>query len=111
MQLGELQREYTEFTKRNVGLVTISTDQPQDAVDMAVHVGADYPILADSDTTVTRAYGVFNLLGDGVSAPAVFVIWNDGTVRSAHVGESISGRPTAEQIIKVIDAIEADSSR
>ena len=33
-------------------------------------VGASYPILADPTRATAQAYGVFDLLGDGVAAPA-----------------------------------------
>ena len=41
---------------------------------MAQAIGAGFPILADTNHAVADAYGVFNLLGDGVATPSVFVI-------------------------------------
>ena len=34
--------------------------------------GRSFPILADTNADVSRDFGVFNLLGDGVAAPATF---------------------------------------
>jgi peroxiredoxin len=45
-----------------------------------------YPMLADSDHRVAEAYGVYNLLGDGLAAPAVFVVDADTRIVWSHVG-------------------------
>ena len=61
-----MQSFYYEFESRNVGLAAISTDLLVDAERMEVLAGAEFPILADTNEVVSRDYGVFNLLGDGV---------------------------------------------
>lgn len=62
-------------------------------------MGAHFPVLADPDGKVARLYGVYDLLGDGLAAPATFVIWSDGTVKWRHVGESIDDRPSAGDVL------------
>ena len=60
--------------------------------------GIEYPMLADSDYTVSEAYGVYNLLGDDLAAPAVFVIDTDGHIVWRQVGQS-ANNPVSAQII------------
>jgi len=74
------------------------------AVDSGVRKVIDppYPILADPDHEVSEAYGVYNLLGDGYAAPAVFVIAQDGEIVWSYVGESPVDRPPVELILEQI---------
>lgn len=67
------------------------------AMDEAVQ--ADFPILADADHAVADAFGVFNLLGDSVAAPAVFVIDSQGRIVWSHVGKDIGDRPSPVEIL------------
>ena len=64
---------------------------------MAVAVG--YPLLADPTTEVAAAYGVFDLLGDGVATPSVFIVKTDRTIHWSHVGKNISDRPSTSDIL------------
>ena len=59
-----------------------------------------YPVLADPDHQVSEDYGVYNVLGDGLAAPAVFVIDTDGEILWSHVGSGPSDRPSANTILK-----------
>ena len=67
------------------------------AMDEAVQ--ADFPILADADHAVADAFGVFNRLGDGVAAPAVFVIDEAGHITWSYVGRDAADRPTVAEIL------------
>jgi peroxiredoxin len=62
-------------------------------------VSASYPVLADANHAVADAYGVFNLLGDGVATPSVFVIDPSGRMVWSYVGKDVNDRPTPEQIL------------
>ena len=73
---------------------------------MAEHVGASYPVLFDSTHGVTERYGVFDLLGDGVSAPATFVVTQDGEIPLGHVGQDIGDRVPAIAIINGLRALQ-----
>ena len=48
-----------------------------------------------------QAYGVFDLLGDGVAAPATLLVDSDGIV-AAQVGQSIGDRPSATAILDAL---------
>ena len=90
---------------RNVGLVTISTDELIDAQRMEEMAAAEFPILADTDANVAQSYGVFNLLNDGVAAPATFIIRPDGGVIWAYIGADIGDRPPTDALLEIIDAL------
>jgi len=62
-------------------------------------VGAPYPLLADPDHRVAEAYGVYNLLGDGLAAPAVFVIDGNGHITWSYVGQAPTDRPPVADIL------------
>lgn len=74
-------------------------DNLENARFMAEHANASFPILSDSSHEVTELYGVFDLLGDGVSAPATYVVTSDGEIPLGHVGQDIADRVPAIAII------------
>ena len=83
--------------------MAISTDNQLDAKNMAESVGADFYVLADDDASVAREYRIFDLHGDGVAAPATFILDQAGAVVAFHVGRDITDRPTAEAILGQLD--------
>ncbi|MFQ6026732.1 MAG: peroxiredoxin family protein [Dehalococcoidia bacterium] len=98
-QLVELQAYYPQFRERNIQLAAISTDTISDALKMAKHAEAEFPVLADSSKAVARQYGVYNLLDDRVAAPATFILDQDATIIWYQVGQNIADRPAAEDIL------------
>ena len=66
---------------------------------MAQAIQAGFPILADPGHTVADAYQVFNLLGDGLATPAVFVINRAGQVVWSYVGRDAGDRPAAAEVL------------
>ncbi len=66
---------------------------------MAQLINASFPILADANHAVADAYGVFNLLGDGVATPSVFVIDPGGRIIWSYVGRDANDRPSSAQVL------------
>ena len=60
-----------------------------------------YPVLYDTNTVVARSWNVFDILGDGVSAPATFVFAPAGHLVAGHIGRHAGDRPDADDILKV----------
>ena len=100
-----MQGFYHEFEERNVGLAAISTDSLVYAEQMEALAGAEFPVLADTNADVSKDFGVFNLLGDGVAAPATFVIQPDGGVVWGYVGVEIGDRVPTLAILEVLDVV------
>lgn len=64
-------------------------------------VGATFRVLADPTRATAEAYRVFDLLGDGVAAPATFVVDADSLI-AVHVGSSIGDRPSAASLLHTL---------
>jgi hypothetical protein len=47
--------------------------------------------MPDPKGRLVRRYGLYDLLGDGVAAPAAFIIGIDGFIRWRHVGRDTKG--------------------
>lgn len=77
--------------------LAVNTRQAVEGVQAAVN--APYPILSDPDHRIAEVYGVYNVLGDGLAAPAVFVIGRDGQIIWSHVGQDVGDRPAAVEIL------------
>jgi peroxiredoxin len=80
-------------------------DSRGDALNMADLVGAGFTVLADASGEVVRRYGLYDLLDDGVSAPATFIVGPDRTILWRQVGRDISDRPSADQILSQLDRL------
>lgn len=79
-----------------VALVVASTSSV-DAVQQ--NIGVYYPVLADPDHQVSEDYGVYNLLGDNVAAPSVFIIDSTGQIVWHYIGADSLDRLSAATIL------------
>jgi peroxiredoxin len=80
-------------------------DELEQAQEMAQLTGAEFPLLADPQREAITPYGVYNLLGDGVAAPATFIIDGDGVVQWMHVGRDIADRPTPQALLQQLETL------
>ncbi len=96
----ELQRDYETFQEGGVEVIALAV-APAASVDGVRQVtGATYPLLADAAHKVSEAYGVYNVLGDGLAAPSVFIIDTDGRIVWSHVGQSPGERSSVQEILE-----------
>ncbi len=93
---------YDEIRALDTELITLSTDDVARARQMQERVGARYPVLADPDHEVADAYGVFNLLGDGVAAPTTMILTSDRIIAAVQVGQTIGDRPSTPSILHTL---------
>ena len=82
-------------------IIAISVDPRPQAEAMVDEYDLKYPVLYDTNTVVSRSWNVFDLLGDGVSAPATFVFAPAGHLVAGHIGRHAGDRPDADDILKV----------
>ena len=80
-------------------VLAISMDGVVSAAQMAAFAGAEFPVLSDPAGSVVRDYGVYDLLGDMLAAPATFLIRKDMTIAWQHVGDTVSDRPTPADVL------------
>ena len=95
----ELEAAYDDIRANGAQLLAISVDSVDDARAMAEHAGASFPVLSDADHVVSTAYRLFDLLDDGVSAPATLIIDHDGSLAASHVGATTADRVPAATIV------------
>lgn len=62
--------------------------------------GVSFPVLADPDHAVADAYGVYNLLGDGIATPSVFILDESSHIVWFYVGQSAGDRPSVQTILE-----------
>lgn len=94
-----LQAAYDRFRERGAEILAIAVQDISGAQWMKTITGAGFPILADAEHRVAEAYGVFNLFGDGLAAPSVFVISRDGSLVWHYIGRDPNDRPSPDEII------------
>ncbi len=99
MQLGELQEDYSRFQELNAEILAISVERPEIGKHASDLLGLQYPVLSDAEHRVVERYGVYNLLGDELATPSVFVVGVDGVIRWRYVGQDTTDRPTNEMIL------------
>ena len=99
MQLVGLQENYQQFKALGAEIVALATAPRQSVRQARDAANAQYPMLADPDHLVAEAYQVYNLLGDGYAAPAVFIIDPSGQITWSYIGEHYTDRPTVSDIL------------
>lgn len=95
----ELQAAYPQFRAQNAEILAVAYQDVTRAAQAAGLVQSSYPILADVDHAVASSYGVFDLLGDGVATPSVFVISTRGEITWSNVSTDPNVRPAPEEIL------------
>ena len=99
-QIVDLQANYQQFLAAKAQILAVAVQDTANAGRMAQVSGAAFPILADADHAVADAYGVYNLLGDGVAAPSVFIINEAGQIVWSYIGQNAIDRPTVDVILE-----------
>lgn len=93
------------------GILAISVDTPQQSRRVVDKQHLAFPILADVDRKVIRAYGVLHPGGSpggqDIALPSQFLIGRDGRIAWSVVAHHAQERPHPTEIIKQIRALEA----
>ena len=102
-----MQQDYARFQEFNTEVLAISVQQPDIGQYVSELLDLQYPVLSDLEHVAVDGYGVYDLLGDSLAAPSVFVIDMDGVIRWVYVGESSGDRPGNEMILEQLRALSA----
>ena len=70
-----------------------------DAKNMVDLGQIEYPVLSNPSGSVVDEYNVYNLLGDGISAPATFVVGQNREILWRYIGKSSGDRPGIDELI------------
>lgn len=81
--------------------MAISVDTTEESVALAGKLGLPFALLADPGLKAALAYGVA-MDGEEIAVPAVFVVTRDRRIVYRHVGESITDRPTPDDMLAAI---------
>jgi peroxiredoxin len=95
----ELQANYAAFRTANAEILAVAFMDLSRAQTIAQGVQASYPVLADTDHAVADAYGVYNLLGDGLATPSIFVINRAGQIVWSYISKDANDRPASAVIL------------
>ncbi|MEI6350644.1 MAG: peroxiredoxin [Verrucomicrobiota bacterium] len=123
-ELHAFQAKLAEFQKRNVEVIGCSTDTEQShwgwlqlPKSHGGIEGVQYPLLADSNKTISAAYGVLNgefgVDDDGnltatsemIAYRGLFLIDREGTVRHQLVNDLPLGR-NIDETLRIVDALQ-----
>jgi peroxiredoxin len=70
----ELQENYLKIRDRGAEVVAIVVASLEAVEGLCESAQVPFPVLSDVDHEVAEAYAVYNLLGDELAAPAVFIV-------------------------------------
>lgn len=105
-QLVELNQNYQEIVSLDAEVLAISTDDLTGAGYAVAGLGIQFPVLYDPEGEVVRQYGVFDLLNDGLAAPATFVLDKSGIIRWQFIGDSKSHRPSFASVTQALKELD-----
>lgn len=98
-QLAEFKRIYPAVKERGGELLVVSMEGKELSGRLKEEEGLPFPVLVD-DGRAGRAYGVYGLLGDGLHAPAVFVVDGEGALRWKQVGRHFADLASPSRVKK-----------
>ena len=101
MQLGELQNQIERFARRDVTVIVLSVDAPDDSLAMIERLGLTFTLGSDPDQNVVKAFRVQNPDTKELALHAVYIVDPEGKVFYRKVA---SRRPTSAELIDAVDA-------
>jgi peroxiredoxin len=105
-QLDQLRRDQPAFVARGVKLLGVAAQKRSRLAAFLADHPLYFPILADEERAVTKAYGVyvgFNAESFRIARPSSFVVDAAGVVRFLHVGSNQFDRPRPAEVLAALD--------
>ncbi len=100
-----MQEDYPSFQQLNGEILAISVEGRDIGQHLSNLLGLLYPVLSDADHQVTDQYGVYDLLGDKLATPSVFVIDLEGVIRWEYIGQDTRDRPSNQMILEQLSSL------
>ena len=85
----ELQGSYSSILDEGAEVVSIVVASLEAVEGLCQSARVPFPVLSDADHEVAEAYAVYNLLGDELAGPAVFIVDSERRIVWNQIG-----RPT-----------------
>jgi hypothetical protein len=101
----ELEKNREELQKRGYGIAAISYDSTAVLKHFADRRGIRFPLLADPDSKIIRAFGIFNEsikpgnMAYGIPHPGLFLVNQDGRVEARYFEDDYRERYTISGIL------------
>lgn len=109
-QMGHLAADAAAFAGRGVRVLGVAAQQRSRLSAYLDRNPLPFPILADEDRTISRAYGVYvaiNFESLRIARPSSFLLDQRGTVLWLHVGSNQFDRPRPDEVLARIDALRS----
>jgi peroxiredoxin Q/BCP len=97
--------EYSLFTGRGAEILAVGPDKPDQFVRYWANERIPFPGLPDPTHRVALQYRQEVKLFRLGRMPLVCVVDNEGRIRYAHYGKSMSDIPSNEELLRVIDEL------
>jgi len=116
-ELGEVERRLSEFASRNVKVMALSVDSVEehfswinDIVETQNISQISYPIIADTDRSISEFYGMLdqtNIAASGMplTVRSVFIIGPDKQIKLIITYPASTGR-NFDEVMRVIDSLQ-----
>jgi peroxiredoxin len=106
--MAQLRQDYDKFLERQTAVIVVG---PEDAKAFARYFGDnDLPFigLPDPEHRILKLYGQEIKLFKYGRMPAQVLVDRDGIARFVHYGHDMSDIPSNEEILELIDGLEAE---
>ena len=104
----ELRKDYQTIRGLDAEILAVSNDQLTGAERAIDHLDLGFPALFDPEAVVIERFDVYDTLNDGYATPSVFVIDKSGDIRWEYVGRHYNDRPTNQQVIAQLEALQVE---
>jgi peroxiredoxin len=104
--LVQLARIYEEIQARDAALWAVSPQSTAANEGLRQRRQLPFPILADADQQVIRAWGIFNDLDPerrAIPYPATYIVGQNGRIQQQWLGLITRDRPTPAAILAALD--------
>lgn len=105
IQLKSLQDRLADFQKVSTQIVAVSTDTPENSQKLVGKHNLGFPVVAGLSREAVEAYDLFFNEEKGYAEPAVFIIRPDGTVAYASLQSGPLGRPSNDDLLRIVGRI------
>ena len=104
----DLRKDYQTIRGSDAEILAVSNDQLTGAERAIDHLDLGFPALFDPEAAVIERFDVYDTLNDGYATPSVFVIDKNGDIRWKYVGRHYNDRPTNQQVIAQLEALQVE---
>ena len=91
-----MQKNYAKIRATGAELIAISSDDEGDTKNTVQGSGLEFPVLADEDREVIKAYNVSDPGNNRIARPASYVLHKDGTIAWKSIDGVAVRVPTAQ---------------